>query len=879
MRLATLALASLLCALAYSAPAIAQQTSTIPCTAWSGNEIAVEANGTLAVKAYSRTGTLLHSSTVTPQAGCDWYADFGGDGSGVQLPWDVTTFEFTYTLASGTKVTTVYTYSQGYRTNQPVSFYYPSGSTATDHRIRFEADQQTGQVRALYPANNPSVYLDTYLGSAFVWPYDDERFCYNINAPTCSAVGPSVGPFLARIPAVPAPGAPPTYTFAYDSYPALRPGETWVWNEPGLVLKLHYLTRIAVYGTFSSTGTTFTSAVPTSGWLGIFFGDGSAGTLTNPTVTGLRGLGGQCCHPTSVAVQVEAQNGPAAEVIVSGATFQGNTGPTADAAGGVYAYGAYARLTVTGESVIQDFDGTGVLADAGAHVTLTGGSIVRRNGRNGGFAYFPGTLLTISGESVVETSGWTGVWAEYGATIRVEGNALIRSNALGGLVATGQGSRVNVGLARIWSNPGGPGVETRDGARSLFDRATLTSFADVTSNGGGLSALTGGNVDAGRCGFGGCPVRPHNIVGNAPGGFDARSMGGSVLFAEGDYWGPNRTLPKDLVLVADKSSLLDVDPLSTVPSSLDGGDAPGRPAPPSSPAGRAAPAPGSAPGEESSVEAPSPTAVAVDAAFRALADGDTTAAFEHVAGALAVAATADDRRLAFGSAAGFLFDGQPAALVAWLEGRAAAGGAGRPWALRAIAVAHAGGDEPVEAAAVAQALAAEYTGGEHALYGLALLVRLAVEAGDEAGALDALGTLAASFPDADETARAMAAVAITFPDADVGGALTGRPATSALAKVQGASEAFDVTVRPNPVSSSAVVTVSLNEEATVTATVYDALGRTVAVIADGPRPAGAHDLPLDGSALAPGVYVVHVAVWPAVGGPAHVAVRRVTVAR
>ena len=125
----------------------------------------------------------------------------------------------------------------------------------------------------------------------------------------------------------------------------------------------------------------------------------------------------------------------------------------------------------------------------------------------------------------------------------------------------------------------------------------------------------------------------------------------------------------------------------------------------------------------------------------------------------------------------------------------------------------------------------------------------------------------------------MAAVAITFPDADVGGALTGRPATSALAKVQGASEAFDVTVRPNPVSSSAVVTVSLNEEATVTATVYDALGRTVAVIADGPRPAGAHDLPLDGSALAPGVYVVHVAVWPAVGGPAHVAVRRVTVAR
>lgn len=62
------------------------------------------------------------------------------------------------------------------------------------------------------------------------------------------------------------------------------------------------------------------------------------------------------------------------------------------------------------------------------------------------------------------------------------------------------------------------------------------------------------------------------------------------------------------------------------------------------------------------------------------------------------------------------------------------------------------------------------------------------------------------------------------------------------------------------------------------ASVYDALGRRVAVLHDGPLPAGAHDFALATSRLTPGVYVVHVRVTPD-DGAMWTAVGRVTVAR
>ena len=63
-------------------------------------------------------------------------------------------------------------------------------------------------------------------------------------------------------------------------------------------------------------------------------------------------------------------------------------------------------------------------------------------------------------------------------------------------------------------------------------------------------------------------------------------------------------------------------------------------------------------------------------------------------------------------------------------------------------------------------------------------------------------------------------------------------------------------VHPNPSRAEARVAYTLPRAGAIRLAVYDALGREVAVLADGLHGAGAHEAVLDGAALAPGVYVV-----------------------
>jgi|GEM_PF-2457508 len=65
-------------------------------------------------------------------------------------------------------------------------------------------------------------------------------------------------------------------------------------------------------------------------------------------------------------------------------------------------------------------------------------------------------------------------------------------------------------------------------------------------------------------------------------------------------------------------------------------------------------------------------------------------------------------------------------------------------------------------------------------------------------------------------------------------------------------------VYPNPARGAASVAFALPEAATARVTVYDLLGRTVLVAADGPLPTGAHAVPLAASGLPAGTYVVEV---------------------
>ncbi len=67
-----------------------------------------------------------------------------------------------------------------------------------------------------------------------------------------------------------------------------------------------------------------------------------------------------------------------------------------------------------------------------------------------------------------------------------------------------------------------------------------------------------------------------------------------------------------------------------------------------------------------------------------------------------------------------------------------------------------------------------------------------------------------------------------------------------------------LSVAPNPARGAARVALTLGEAQHVRVAVYDALGREVALLADGPMNAGLHQLPLNGAGLGAGTYVVRM---------------------
>lgn len=81
------------------------------------------------------------------------------------------------------------------------------------------------------------------------------------------------------------------------------------------------------------------------------------------------------------------------------------------------------------------------------------------------------------------------------------------------------------------------------------------------------------------------------------------------------------------------------------------------------------------------------------------------------------------------------------------------------------------------------------------------------------------------------------------------------------------------TPAPNPASAQTTLTYTLAELSTVRLALYDILGREVAVVVEGTKPAGQHEAALDASRLAPGLYVARLTA----GG--EVVARRLTVVR
>jgi hypothetical protein len=74
----------------------------------------------------------------------------------------------------------------------------------------------------------------------------------------------------------------------------------------------------------------------------------------------------------------------------------------------------------------------------------------------------------------------------------------------------------------------------------------------------------------------------------------------------------------------------------------------------------------------------------------------------------------------------------------------------------------------------------------------------------------------------------------------------------------GLPTAYALSVAPNPAHGVATLRYALPAASAVRVVAYDALGREVAVLVDGERPAGWHEAMIDGARLSPGVYVVRL---------------------
>ena len=639
--------------------------------------------------------------------------------------------------------------------------------------------------------------------------------------------------------------APAPRTVSLPGPASVQAGSTLELDGP-LVLAFAPGRSLLVHGALIARSAAFTAATPAEGWGGLRFGPGAGretmppapSVLTGVSVSGVRYVPGAFVpqYPPRAAVEVRDRT-----VTLTGGTT---------VSGSVYA--------------------NGVLATGKANVTVEGVN------------------------TEVQGNAGLGILATAGARVYVTGSARVFDNDLGGILASGFGTRATVdGYAFVDGNDG-PGVRSDGQAHARVRSHAGSGNTSVSLNDGGPTAYSGGSVDGGQCEPLGATGRANRFVDNHTNGsnaYDALARGGSSVVARYAFWGAGRT---SLVLNQDGSSTLAVYPLATSVSTPD----PTCAAIEEGRTGAAAVASSRLSGAAASASrggTPSEAVVALATTAREAAwAGDEATAFATLAGASAVVSTDADREAVFEATAALLAASQPAATLAALEATAAGSGDEAPWARRALAVARASVGDAAGADVLAVELTSEAAGpngiSAHAAFGHGLRVRLAVEADSSELALDRLAALAAVVTETDTLAvetfgSALALVVAACPDVDVsavaGGARSASALPDALLDAGKAGEAADgLVVWPNPAATLLTVRVSVSTAArSAVASVYDALGRRVGVLHDGPLGAGAHDFALAASSLAPGVYVVQVRVSPEGGTASWTEVRRVTITR
>ena len=454
---------------------------------------------------------------------------------------------------------------------------------------------------------------------------------------------------------------------------------------------------------------------------------------------------------------------------------------------------------------------------------------------------------------------------------------------------SGFGTRADISDRAQISGNFGPGLTSVSQAHAWVRATGTGTNTSVSNNEGGPTAFTGGSIDAGQCTPSGVGIRPNVFTNNHLGGFyDVRAEDGSTVAARYAYWGGRTTL----VLVEDKSSTATVYPVAPSASSPD-------PTCPTSWLTR-----GSAPvssdrlvrDDYASTESARGNVTAAVVALarnarQAAWDGDPDAAFGLLDQARVASITDDDREAVYEAIGALVAAYDSAAtvpdVVASLEATASTQLEDALWARRALAVAYAMTNRVADAEVLAEDLTVGSAATTHAVFGHGLLVRLAVDADSAELAVERLTAFSgvvvpSDTPTVEAFASSLALVAASFPAMDlsaVAGSAAKRvsQAASSLSATD-RSIADEVSVYPNPVTDRGIVRVSVSGTVSVTASAYDALGRRVALLYDGPLGPGAHDVAFDVSRLAPGLYVVQVRVVPD-GSLPSIEIRPVTIVR
>lgn len=630
--------------------------------------------------------------------------------------------------------------------------------------------------------------------------------------------------------------------------------------KPGVRLEFSQDRRLLVYGRFAGTGATLTAAGNAT-WGGVYVGPNPANKWETSATA------------SRMALPLDG-------------TFTG------------------VGISRVWQQPLYDdiYPPSGAIEVRNRRIVLNGGSAIQNSSNaNGIFAYGSVAQVTVQGQSQITGNQGVGIYGAVGAQIYVTESALVNSNSVGGVFLNGYATRAFIdGGAQINGNTNA-GVLAYNQSSSRI-RSGVGLIASVSNNRGGPTALTSGSVDGGQCN-GYASRQPNRFANNHLNGFyDARAEGGSTVAARYAYWN-GRT---SLTLIKDNSSTISVLPIAPSATSPDpncysiGTQAERGVAQNTQDLALAdTDSPLASRGGPSTAAVVALATEAREAAWSGNPDG----AFELLMQAAGESVNEDDREAVYGAIGALVADADSAltvpALVASLEATTA--GPNRAWAERSLSVAYAVTERAADADNVAAGLVSAQAGTDHATFAHGLRVRLAVESDELTVALDRLSAFGATVTPADtfavETyASSLALVAASFPNADLA-AVTGGVAGLGVAGrgVAGSSaggftgteasalshEAFvdDVSVYPNPTAGRSSVRVTVAEASqSASVSVYDALGRRVAVLHDGPLTAGPHDLDFEAATLAPGIYVVQVRVRPEAGS-AWTEIRRVTVAR